>query len=197
VTCVAQYIFPSPIRPDLIASPSSWLHSDCSVATRRIDRRVGRHASDQRLGAKTARRRTAQCRFEETRGRQSVISRFGRCNLRLAAPVSLERERPAGKPNKNRAKRGHLINFEKRINWGRQGFPGRTHPWHNWIAHRSSEPRVAGSNPAGCTSKNSVIYWLKRVLRYRRQDVRPRSDLTSYCKTPVWRLYGSSHDGTP
>ena len=26
-----------------------------------------------------------------------------------------------------------------------------THPWHNWIAHRSSEPRVAGSNPAGCT----------------------------------------------
>ena len=25
-----------------------------------------------------------------------------------------------------------------------------THPWHNWIAHRSSEPRVAGSNPAGC-----------------------------------------------
>ena len=22
-------------------------------------------------------------------------------------------------------------------------------PWRNWIAHRSSEPRVAGSNPAG------------------------------------------------
>jgi hypothetical protein len=29
----------------------------------------------------------------------------------------------------------------------------RTHPWHNWIAHRSSEPRVAGSNPAGCTDR--------------------------------------------
>ncbi len=29
------------------------------------------------------------------------------------------------------------------------------HPWRNWIAHRSSEPRVAGSNPAGCTQ----IYW--------------------------------------
>ena len=25
----------------------------------------------------------------------------------------------------------------------------RTRPWRNWIAHRSSEPRVAGSNPAG------------------------------------------------
>ena len=24
-------------------------------------------------------------------------------------------------------------------------------PWRNWIAHRSSEPRVAGSNPAGRT----------------------------------------------
>ena len=24
-----------------------------------------------------------------------------------------------------------------------------TRPWRNWIAHRSSEPRVAGSNPAG------------------------------------------------
>ena len=25
------------------------------------------------------------------------------------------------------------------------------HPWRNWIAHRSSEPRVVGSNPTGCT----------------------------------------------
>ena len=24
------------------------------------------------------------------------------------------------------------------------------HPWRNWIAHRSSEPRVSGSNPDGC-----------------------------------------------
>ena len=24
-------------------------------------------------------------------------------------------------------------------------------PWRNWIAHRSSEPRVRGSNPFGCT----------------------------------------------
>jgi hypothetical protein len=27
-------------------------------------------------------------------------------------------------------------------------------PWRNWIAHRSSEPRVAGSNPAGRTDKS-------------------------------------------
>ena len=25
-------------------------------------------------------------------------------------------------------------------------------PWRNWIAHRSSEPRVGGSNPSGRTS---------------------------------------------
>ena len=24
------------------------------------------------------------------------------------------------------------------------------HPWLNWIEHRSSEPRVGGSNPPGC-----------------------------------------------
>lgn len=24
-----------------------------------------------------------------------------------------------------------------------------TRPWRNWIAHRSSEPRVTGSNPVG------------------------------------------------
>ena len=39
-----------------------------------------------------------------------------------------------------------------------------THPWHNWIAHRSSEPRVAGSNPAGCAAANTVFY---RVDRFR------------------------------
>ncbi len=27
----------------------------------------------------------------------------------------------------------------------------RTRPWRNWIAHRSSEPRVTGSNPVGRT----------------------------------------------
>ena len=26
----------------------------------------------------------------------------------------------------------------------------QTHPWLNWIEHRSSEPRVGGSNPPGC-----------------------------------------------
>ena len=26
-------------------------------------------------------------------------------------------------------------------------------PWRNWIAHRFTEPRVAGSNPAGSTRK--------------------------------------------
>lgn len=26
-----------------------------------------------------------------------------------------------------------------------------TRPWRNWIAHRSSEPRVEGSNPSGRT----------------------------------------------
>lgn len=29
-----------------------------------------------------------------------------------------------------------------------------TRPWRNWIAHRSSEPRVAGSNPAG-----RALFW--------------------------------------
>ena len=29
-------------------------------------------------------------------------------------------------------------------------------PWRNWIAHRFTEPRVAGSNPAGSTRK-----WMK------------------------------------
>ena len=28
------------------------------------------------------------------------------------------------------------------------------HPWLNWIEHRSSEPRVIGSNPIGCTIEN-------------------------------------------
>ena len=30
------------------------------------------------------------------------------------------------------------------------------HPWRNWIAHRSSEPRVTGSNPVGCIALRST-----------------------------------------
>jgi hypothetical protein len=29
-------------------------------------------------------------------------------------------------------------------------------PWRNWIAHRSSEPRVAGSNPAGRAERKAL-----------------------------------------
>ncbi len=37
--------------------------------------------------------------------------------------------------------------------------PTPTHPWRNWIAHRSSEPRVIGSNPIGCTSRAISNPW--------------------------------------
>ena len=32
----------------------------------------------------------------------------------------------------------------------------KLHPWLNWIAHRSTEPKVTGSNPVGCTSPFGV-----------------------------------------
>ena len=50
---------------------------------------------------------------------------------------------------KKRAKTKDLLTPSKRFGPRIKCFS--THPWHNWIAHRSSEPRVAGSNPAGCT----------------------------------------------
>ena len=37
-------------------------------------------------------------------------------------------------------------------------------PWRNWIAHRSSEPRVGGSNPSG-----RVLYIPVEILRERRR----------------------------
>ena len=39
-----------------------------------------------------------------------------------------------------------------------------SHPWLNWIAHRSTEPKVTGSNPVGCIQAGfftSLFYFLK------------------------------------
>jgi hypothetical protein len=48
-----------------------------------------------------------------------------------------------------------------------------THPWRNWIAHRSSEPRVRGSNPLGCTrldeGRRSPLRWPFSVSTRSRQ----------------------------
>lgn len=54
---------------------------------------------------------------------------------------------------------------------GRRGFKSRRspfivvklHPWLNWIEHWTSNPKVAGSNPAGC---ETLVLYLKKLFKF-------------------------------
>lgn len=42
-----------------------------------------------------------------------------------------------------------------------------SHPWLNWIAHRSTEPKVTGSNPVGCNQAglNGQLFFMDFAFR--------------------------------
>ena len=47
---------------------------------------------------------------------------------------------------------------------GFESHQGRSPPWRNWIAHRTSNPGVAGSNPAGGVFSFSKIFFREKKI---------------------------------